>query len=124
MISLILPFSIAFKPPYSLTSSYETALQGIDSIFFIDILLSFRSATFDIMTGEEVTEPHEIARKYLFSSRFLLDVLSCLPWDQFSTSDVFDLLGLFKIVRVARVGAILLKLNVKSSTKIVSAINA
>ena len=119
IISLVLPISIAFKPPYSESESYQLLMLAIDLLFFIDILFNFRSATFDIMSGEEISEPREIAFKYLFSMRFMLDVLSCLPWDEFGTTDIFHVLGLFKIVRVFRLGGILQQLNVKSGTKIV-----
>jgi hypothetical protein len=119
LISLILPFTISMKPSFSETVGYQIFMLIIDLIFFIDIIFTFRSATFDIMTGEEVTEPGHIAKKYVLSFRFLLDVLSFLPWEQFGSQDIFRLLGIFKIVRVTRLGSILNTLNVSSGTKIV-----
>lgn len=56
-------------------------MLSIDWLFFIDIILTFRSATVDIMTGEEITEPALIAKRYMLSPRFILDILSCLPWE-------------------------------------------
>jgi Ion transport protein len=81
LISLLLPFAIAMKPPFTEYIGYEIFMLLIDLLFFIDIIFTFRSATFDIMTGEEVSEPGHIARKYAFSFKFILDILSCLPWD-------------------------------------------
>lgn len=119
LVSLLLPFTISMKPPFSQTVGYQILMLVIDLLYFIDIIFTFRSATFDIMTGEEVTEPGHIAKKYLFSFRFILDILSFMPWEQFGSQDIYRLLGIFKIVRVFRLGSILNKLNVKSSTKIV-----
>lgn len=62
VMSLVLPFTISFEPPYSDTFIYQICLLGIDLIFFIDMIFSFRSATFDIMTGEDVNEPSQVAR--------------------------------------------------------------
>jgi Ion transport protein len=120
IISLFLPFCISMKPPITYTMGYEVMMLLIDLVFFIDMVFTFRSATVDIMTGDEITEPHAIAKRYVLSPAFTLDALSCMPWDQFGDSDVFDLLGLFKIYRVSKLGAILNKLNVKSETKVVS----
>ena len=92
---------------------------GVDVFFWIDILVSFRSATFDIASGEEINQPSQIAKAYAFSTRFLVDLLCAIPWHQFGTKDVYKLLGLFKILRMFRLGAILQMLNVKSATKIV-----
>ena len=57
VISLVLPFSISIKPAFSLTTYYDVCLLMIDFIFFVDIILTFRSETFDLMTGEEVNDP-------------------------------------------------------------------
>ena len=107
VISLILPFSISIKPPFSFTTSYQVCLLMIDFIFFIDMIFTFRSETFDLMTGEEVNDPTQLAKNYAFSISFILDICSCLPWDQFGSSEAFQLLGLFKIIRVFRVGSII-----------------
>jgi len=79
--SLDLPLSIAMKPPYSQTSYYQIFTLSFDTLFLFDIIFTFRSAKFNIMTGEEVKEPKQIAKKYLFSARFVFDVLSCMPWN-------------------------------------------
>lgn len=94
-------------------------MLGVDAFFAVDILVSFRSATFDIVSGEEINEPAKIAKAYVFSTRFLVDILCAIPWHQFGTADIFKLLGLFKILRMFRLGGMLQMLNVKSETKIV-----
>ena len=53
---------------------------GVDVFFIIDIIVSFRSATFDIVSGEEINEPSKIAKAYAFSSRFVVDILCAIPW--------------------------------------------
>jgi hypothetical protein len=53
---------------------------GVDVFFMIDIIVSFRSATFDIVSGEEINEPAKIAKAYAFSTRFVVDILCAIPW--------------------------------------------
>ena len=50
----IVPFSVVFKPPFADEGYYNGALLGINGLFLIDILVNFRSATYDALTGEEI----------------------------------------------------------------------
>jgi hypothetical protein len=60
---------------------------SVDVLFLFDILVNFRT-TFYNTRGEEVYNPKQIATNYIKSS-FLLDILSCIPFD-----DIFE--GLFE----------------------------
>jgi len=120
-MSIVLPFAISIRPPFASSDVYHIVLVAVDVLFFIDILFTFRSAKFDLMTGQALEEPEEIARHYVLSVGFVVDVCSCLPWGQFGSSDVFLFLDLFKAVRVFRLGSVLSEMNVQSSTKLVSA---
>ena len=93
-----------------------------DVLFFIDLIFTFRTAKLDILTGETIKDPEEIARNYFFSLGFLVDSCSCLPWSIFGSSDIFAFLDLFKVAKVFTIGTILSELNVKPSTKIVTII--
>ncbi len=106
-ICLLIPFVVSMEPPFALTGIYQGVMIGVDAFFAVDILVSFRSATFDIVSGEEINEPAKIAKAYVFSTRFLVDILCAIPWHQFGTADIFKLLGLFKILRMFRLGAML-----------------
>lgn len=67
-------------------------------------------------TGDEIWSPKLIAKNYLISFRFILDIISLLPFDHFTIGSgvVADLLGLvsmFKIVRIAGINKIISNLN-------------
>ena len=79
-ICLLIPFVVSIRPPFYESTEYQGLMIGVDVFFMIDILISFRSATFDIASGEEINQPSKIAKAYVFSSRFLVDVLCAIPW--------------------------------------------
>lgn len=88
-----------------------------DILYGLDILITLRTASFDILTGEEIDRPLKIAKNYLLSLTFVVDLLSCLPWSLLGHGLIFDILDLLKIVRVSRVSSLLAALNFKSSVK-------
>ena len=57
----------------------------VDVIFFIDIVLNFHT-TFVGPGGEVVSDPKIIRMNYL-RSWFIIDLLSCLPYDIFNAFD-------------------------------------
>lgn len=57
----------------------------VDVVFFIDIVLNFHT-TFVGPGGEVVSDP-KVIRKNYFKSWFLIDLLSCLPYDVFNAFD-------------------------------------
>jgi len=54
----------------------------VDVVFFLDIVLNFHT-TFVSHTGEVISDPKLIRINYL-KSWFLIDLLSCLPYDIFN----------------------------------------
>nr|AAD28468.1 EAG K+ channel EGL-2 [Caenorhabditis elegans] len=125
--AFMVPFNIAFKNslrPFYLISSRENPGGGIDSvalmdsivdvIFFADILLNFHT-TFVGPGGEVVIEPSVIRQNY-FKSWFLIDLLSCLPYDifyMFKRDDerIGSLFSALKVVRLLRLGRVARKLD-------------
>jgi Ion transport protein len=103
LISGVIPVNIALKPPYSKTLGYEYALLAVDAMFLIDIFFTLRTAKFDLVTGEVVDNPFTLAKNYILSFSFLIDILCFLPWELFGDNDIFKLLGLIKILRVLRI---------------------
>ena len=55
----------------------------IDYLFFIDIILNFRTSFFDMHTGEEITDKKIIAKHYIITGKFFIDLVSSLPIDTF-----------------------------------------
>jgi potassium voltage-gated channel Eag-related subfamily H protein 5 len=60
----------------------------VDVVFFIDILLNFHT-TFVGPGGEVVSDPTIIRRNY-FKTWFVIDLLSCLPYDVFNAFGAED----------------------------------
>jgi hypothetical protein len=54
----------------------------VDVIFFLDIVLNFHT-TYVSSTGEVISDPKLIRINYL-KSWFIIDLLSCLPYDIFN----------------------------------------
>ena len=70
-------------------TSEDVSLLVVDSIvdvvFFIDIVLNFHT-TYVGSGGEVVSDPKVIRFNYL-KSWFVIDLLSCLPYDVFNAFD-------------------------------------
>ena len=95
-VILVLTFYTAVMVPYNVAFKNKTMddvpLLVIDSIvdvvFFIDIILNFHT-TFVGPSGEVVSDPKIIRMNYL-KSWFVIDLLSCLPYDVFNAFQHVD----------------------------------
>lgn len=79
------PYNVAFKNKTSEDVSLLVVDSIVDVIFFIDIVLNFHT-TFVGPGGEVVSDPKVIRMNYL-KSWFIIDLLSCLPYDVFNAFD-------------------------------------
>ncbi|KAF8386411.1 egl-2 [Pristionchus pacificus] len=114
--AFMVPFNIAFKNRDYPSGIDSTALMDsiVDVIFFADILLNFHT-TFVGPGGEVVIEPSIIRQNY-FKTWFLVDLLSCLPYDifyMFKRDDerIGSLFSALKVVRLLRLGRVARKLD-------------
>ncbi|PAV61446.1 hypothetical protein WR25_01783 isoform A [Diploscapter pachys] len=115
--AFMVPFNIAFKnrdQPGGGIDSVALMDSIVDVIFFADILLNFHT-TFVGPGGEVVIEPSVIRHNY-FKSWFLIDLLSCLPYDifyMFKRDDerIGSLFSALKVVRLLRLGRVARKLD-------------
>jgi hypothetical protein len=113
-----------FWIPYSVAFSLEASLgiqlfnNTIDLLFFIDIIVNFRT-TYITKDGEEIYEPPQIARKYIYGGRFLLDFLASVPLSDIvgGNNKFLELFGVLKLVRITRLGKIVAKLDMKEDSK-------
>ncbi len=95
-VILVLTFYTAVMVPYNVAfegnSMEDVPLLVVDSIvdviFFIDIVLNFHT-TFVGPGGEVVSDPKIIRMNYL-KSWFVIDLLSCLPYDVFNAFQHVD----------------------------------
>ena len=88
----------------------------IDIIFFVDIMICFRTTYVNPTTGDEIWSPKMIASHYFFSARFWFDFMSSLPFDYFKLghgifAEFISMISMLKIVRITRINRIISNLN-------------
>ncbi|XP_052829740.1 potassium voltage-gated channel subfamily H member 1 isoform X3 [Octopus bimaculoides] len=119
---LILTFYTAVMVPYNAAFKNKTMDQVpllvvdsiVDVVFFLDIILNFHT-TFVGPTGEIISDPKTIRMNYL-KSWFIIDLLSCLPYDVFNAfqdveKSISTLFSALKVVRLLRLGRVVRKLD-------------
>ncbi|XP_076223490.1 potassium voltage-gated channel protein ether a go-go isoform X6 [Nomia melanderi] len=112
--AIMVPYNVAFKNKTSEDVSLLVVDSIVDVIFFIDIVLNFHT-TFVGPGGEVVSDPKVIRMNYL-KSWFVIDLLSCLPYDVFNAFDhdedgIGSLFSALKVVRLLRLGRVVRKLD-------------
>ncbi|XP_047028743.1 potassium voltage-gated channel protein eag [Helicoverpa zea] len=112
--AIMVPYNVAFKNKTSEDVSLLVIDSIVDVVFFIDIVLNFHT-TFVGPGGEVVSDP-KVIRKNYFKSWFLIDLLSCLPYDVFNAFDhdedgIGSLFSALKVVRLLRLGRVVRKLD-------------
>ena len=75
-----LPVDIAFNPLIFDTLGNIVFNHIIDICFAFDILFHFRTTITDDSTGTEITDPKQIAIKYI-KNKFLIDLIATIPFD-------------------------------------------
>uniref|UniRef100_A0A914VCK9 Uncharacterized protein n=1 Tax=Plectus sambesii TaxID=2011161 RepID=A0A914VCK9_9BILA len=112
--AFMVPYNVAFKNKGLDSIGLLVVDSLVDVVFFADILLNFHT-TFVGPGGEVVSDPHIIRRNYC-KSWFLIDLLSCLPYDILNVFDHVDdrissLFSAMKVVRLLRLGRVARKLD-------------
>ncbi|KAA0188181.1 hypothetical protein HAZT_HAZT010373 [Hyalella azteca] len=125
--AIMVPYNVAFRYKTSEDVSLLVVDSIVDVIFFIDIVLNFHT-TFVGPGGEVVSDPKIIRMNYL-KSWFVIDLLSCLPYDVFNAFDhdedvsncgndgesyqsgIGSLFSALKVVRLLRLGRVVRKLD-------------
>jgi potassium voltage-gated channel Eag-related subfamily H protein len=86
--AVMVPYNAAFKNKTMDDVPLLVVDSIVDVIFFIDIILNFHT-TFVGAGGEVVSDPKIIRMNYL-KSWFVIDLLSCLPYDVFNAFQHVD----------------------------------
>ena len=88
----------------------------IDLVYYLDIIIRFRTTYIDPISGEEIVDSYLISMRYLLSFQFIIDVVSSAPADDlFGGEDrnpYLQVLGLLKLLRILRIGTVIMNLNV------------
>ena len=85
--SFSIPFFVAFRPGIADHPSSNLIDSIIDFLFFVDIIVNFRTTYYNSRTGDEVIQPKKIAKNYVVTGRFFIDLFASIPID--------DIVGLF-----------------------------
>jgi hypothetical protein len=80
---------VAFLPSHE-DSILFIAENVIDVIFLIDIAINFRTTYFSWATGDEIMNTKLIAKHYISSGQFFLDLLATVPFDLIVTLAIED----------------------------------
>lgn len=86
--AVMVPFNVAFKNKSMDSVSVLVIDSIVDVVFFVDIILNFHT-TFVGPGGEVVSDPKIIRQNYV-KSWFIIDLLSCLPYDIFNVFEHVD----------------------------------
>ena len=76
-----IPFIVAFVPELDSDPVVLSSNIGIDIVFFLDIVLNFRTTFFHRHTGDEVVDTRKIAKNYVLGGKFAIDLLASIPID-------------------------------------------
>ena len=127
--SLITPFQFSFEYVQDALERQplNTLESVIDIIYMIDIIVGFQTSYIDYVTGDEITKPKLIAKKYI-GSDFTIDIISTMPLKQMwsgivgskpdhMVSLIFKVCKLTKVARLRKVGAMIRNLDATKESK-------
>lgn len=123
---IMIPLGLAFSKDINDSQTINIIERIVDVFFLLDIVLNFRTTYINPKTNIEIIEPMKVAKNYMSSIRFPVDVLASIPFDLFITVDQNDedtqfqirLLGIAKLIRLLRLGRIITYMRVNASLKI------
>ena len=74
-----IPFKVAYNPPFMNSQSFAILNYCVDFVFFLDILVTFRTAFIDDY-GNEIDTACGIALHYI-QGQFMVDLCATIPFD-------------------------------------------
>jgi heme/copper-type cytochrome/quinol oxidase subunit 4 len=89
-------------------------------LFGLDVLISFRTTIVDEVSKVEIKDAREIAKRYILRGRFIVDVISSIPFDALvdTHSDKLKLISILKLARIFRFTRIISFLNATEDFKL------
>ena len=110
--SLLIPIDLAFEPEFTKIKGFEVFDNIVDGLFLVDMIVMFMTS-FINKKGAEVLNSHQIAAKYMMSFRFVADFCAVLGTGIVTQYvPALKAFGIFKMVRIMRLGGIIARLNV------------
>ena len=89
---VMIPLNVAFNTELDevLPTWLDIGEKFIDIMFVLDIFLNFRTTFINPKTNIEIIEPERVAKNYLNSIRFPVDLLASIPFDYFISAKSAD----------------------------------
>uniref|UniRef100_H3CHK6 Potassium voltage-gated channel, subfamily H (eag-related), member 1b n=1 Tax=Tetraodon nigroviridis TaxID=99883 RepID=H3CHK6_TETNG len=111
--AIMVPYNVSFKIKQN-NVTWLVVDSIVDVIFLVDIVLNFHT-TFVGPAGEVISDPKLIRTNYV-RTWFIIDLLSCLPYDVINAFENVDegissLFSSLKVVRLLRLGRVARKLD-------------
>ena len=85
-------------------------------LYILDVFINLRTTYLDRF-GEEIKNPKQIVRHYVYSVGFWIDLLSLLNYPM-GSSVVLSMIGILKINRVLRISTLITQSSMEKSQKI------
>lgn len=119
--SFQIPLEVAFDPETLQHENFKKLTVFIDCMFFIDILVSFRTTFINEFNGQEIDSSKLMALHYL-KGQFIVDFLATVPFDAIASlilgeAGLFKILGILKLVRVLRLQRMITYLRTNPQNK-------
>lgn len=105
---------MTYDPDIFYSNYFKTFDSMVDLVFLMDIAFNFRTSFIHQISGEEISDQSTIAKAYISSGRLLIDVLSTFPFaDFFNGGFILRMFGILKLLRLNRIGYVILNLNIE-----------
>ena len=79
IICFLLPFEIAYHPPWGTSTLWKVFEYTVEAFFALDVLVTFNTTVYDI-DGNEIFDRKHIAIDYLCELHFWIDMASTIPF--------------------------------------------
>lgn len=113
LICYVVPLDIAFGPYWCHSTWWIVSELVIEGFFVLDIMVHLLTTIYD-HDGNEIFDRMIIAKKYLLSSHFWLDLLSTI---RITNNVFFRLLPILKVIKVTNLSHIIKEMDITNRQK-------
>ena len=119
-----IPYFSSFNDDIENSLTFMVFDSLIDFFFIIDIVFNFRTTVIHPRTGEELTSVYMIAKHYISSGKFFIDLLAALPIDVFimiiqnQQNEQVQWIQLAKLTRITRLSRIINYMRAQDDIKL------
>ena len=119
---ITLPLFSAFFPDVLDNNAYVWVNYITDVIFWVDIVVGFRTTYINVSNGDEITDQKKIALRYL-KGKFIFDLLAVFPVEILEaflsgSTENYIYLRLLKMTRIFRLQKVLMYIRAKKEIKL------